>query len=368
MSPPCCEFTVIHRSGRARSGILTVRGRSTPTPAFMPVGTQGAVKGMPARELTALGYRALLANTYHLHLRPGETTIARLGGLHRFMDFSGILLTDSGGYQVFSLAERRRIDDDGVTFRSHLDGSEIRLTPETSMRIQHDLDSDISMVLDECPAPAATEADLERAVERSLRWAQRSLDAHREQGSDRAVFAILQGGRNESLRRSMAESLRSMSFDGFALGGIGVGEDREAIAWTIERCASMLPEEAPRYLMGVASPREMWLAVRNGIDLFDCVMPTRNARNGTLFTRSGLLRARNACHAEDPAPIDPCCPCTLCRHYSRAYLRHLFNSGEMLGPILATAHNLTFFARLLSDMRQWIQSPGSVDLSFIDRL
>jgi queuine tRNA-ribosyltransferase len=362
------RFRIVKSSGRSRLGELTVRGRSTPTPAFMPVATQGSLKGIAGGRIVDLGFRALLANTYHLALRPGDESIAALGGLHRFIDFEGLVITDSGGFQVFSLAERRELDERGVTFRSHLDGREVRLTPERAMEIQHRLDSDVAMVLDECP-PADAGADaLRDAVKRSLAWAERSLAEHRRLSADRACFGIVQGGRDAALRGEMARALAAMDLDGVALGGIAVGEPADVIRAEVEAFAPLLPEERPRYLMGVGSPRELVAAVRAGIDLFDCVLPTRNARNGYLFTRAGVVKIRNAEHARAAAPVEPGCPCTLCTRHSRAYLRHLFVADEMLGPILATEHNLVFFRRLVDDLRRSIESPGEVDLSWVDRL
>lgn len=361
------RFTRWARRGEARLGWLDVRGRRTPTPAFMPVGTRGVVKAVRGSFLTRIGYRAALANTYHLHLRPGEETVRALGGLHRWMDFNGIILTDSGGYQVYSLSEHRKLDDDGVTFRSHLDGNEVRLTPERAMEIQHALDSDIAMVLDECPPADASPDVLRAAVDRSLVWAERSLHRHRALSPDRATFAISQGGRDAGLRQSMARELTRMPFDGFALGGISVGETAETIREEAAQFTGLLPPDRPRYLMGVATPRELVEAVLGGIDLFDCVLPTRNARNGHLFTRFGIHRAKHAAHAEDPRPVEPGCPCDLCTRYPRAVLRHLFQAGEMLGPILATEHNLVFFARLLADLRGWIQHGDARHLEWLDQ-
>ncbi|MBL8842404.1 MAG: tRNA guanosine(34) transglycosylase Tgt [Planctomycetes bacterium] len=363
------RFEVTARSGAARRGTLTVRGRSTPTPAFMPVATQGTLKGIAGGRLAPMGFHALLANTYHLALRPGEETVRALGGLHRFMDYDGILLTDSGGFQVFSLAERRLVDDAGVTFRSHLDGAPLRLTPERAMKIQHALDSDIAMVLDECPPADAPPDELRRAVERSVAWARRSLAAHRAldaaSSTERACFAIVQGGRDVALRRSMADELARDAFDGFALGGIAVGEDAATIRAEAEQFAPLLPADKPRYLMGVGSPRELVAAVHAGIDLFDCVLPTRNARNGYLWSRAGIVKIRNADHAQSGAPIEEGCDCTACARHSRAYLRHLFQADEMLGPILATEHNLRFFQRLLVELRAEIESGVAADWSWL---
>lgn len=358
-------FSITARAGAARRATLTVRGRTTATPAFMPVATQGSLKGIAARDVAALGFQALLANTYHLALRPGEATVRELGGLHRFMDWPGIVLTDSGGFQVFSLAQRRAVDDGGVTFRSHLDGAPLRLTPESAMEIQHALDSDVAMVLDECPPADAPRAELERAVTRSVAWARRSLRAHRALGDQRACFAIVQGGRDAALRGAMARELAGDGFDGFALGGIAVGEQAAEIRAQAQAFAPLLPEERPRYLMGVGSPAELVAAVRAGIDLFDCVLPTRNARNGFLYARAGVVKIRNAEHARAPAPIEPDCPCRACTRFSRAYLRHLFQADEMLGPILATEHNLLFFRRLVDDLRAEIEGAARPDWGWL---
>ncbi len=365
MSSARVAFRILAQSGAARRAELTVRGRTTPTPAFMPVATQATIKGIAGGRITELGFHALLANTYHLSLRPGAETVAALGGIHRFMDYPGIVLTDSGGFQVFSLAERRAVDADGVTFRSHLDGAEIRLTPERAMAIQHALGSDIAMVLDECPPADAPRDALERAVERSLAWARRSLVAHRELSDERALFAIVQGGRDLELRRSMATALATLDFDGYALGGIAVGEEAATIREEAERFAPLLPAATPRYLMGVGSPRELVTAVRAGIDLFDCVLPTRNARNGFLYTRAGILKIRNAEHTRAAAPVEAGCPCTACRHFTRAYLRHLFAADEMLGPILATEHNLLFFRQLMEELRRDVEAPGTIDWGWL---
>jgi queuine tRNA-ribosyltransferase len=360
------SFRILARSGAARRGELVVRGRATPTPAFMPVATQGTLKGIAGGNLVGLGFPAILANTYHLSLRPGEEVVRALGGLHRFMDYPGLILTDSGGFQVFSLAQRRTVDDGGITFRSHLDGAEVRLDPERAMAIQHALDSDVAMVLDECPPADASPAELASAVERSVAWASRCLAAHRSLGSERAVFGIVQGGRDVALRASMARELAAMDFDGLALGGVAVGETAAIVRDEVSSFAGLLPEDKPRYLMGVGSPRELVAAVRAGIDLFDCVLPTRNARNGFLFSRAGTVKIRHAEFARDPAPIEAGCPCTACTRHSRAYLRHLFVTDEMLGPILATEHNLVFFRRLMDDLRRDVEQPGSGDLAWID--
>jgi queuine tRNA-ribosyltransferase len=311
------------------------------------------VKGVLPTALRALGFEMLLANTYHLHLRPGEETIAAVGGLHAFMGWDGPILTDSGGYQVFSLAKTCRVDEEGVEFRSHVDGALVGLTPEKALAIQRALGSDVAMVLDECPPDPADRAAVAAAVERTLRWAERSARA-RSAVPDSALFGIVQGGVHEDLRRSCAEALAGIGFDGYAIGGVSVGEGKEALRAGIEASARHLPGEKPRYLMGVGLPEDLAFAIAEGIDLFDCVAPTRNGRNGLAYTLSGVLHLRNAEHARDGGPIEEGCDCPACERFSRAYVRHLFQCGEMLGAILATLHNLRFFARWMEGARRAI--------------
>ena len=330
------------------------------TPAFMPVGTQAAVKAMTARDLVDVGASIVLANTYHLHLRPGDALIARRGGLHRFMGWDRPILTDSGGYQVFSLAERRTIDEDGVAFRSHLDGAPHRLTPETAADIQAQLGSDISMVLDECLAHPATERDARESMARTLRWARRARDrqlalrAGPVEGvlvtnPGQAQFGIVQGGVYRGLREESAGETVAVGFEAYAIGGLSVGEP-PAVMYDIVACATaVLPEDRPRYLMGAGTPEDLVEAVARGVDLFDCVLPTRNARNGQLFTSAGRINIKNARYAEDDGPPDPACGCYTCRTVSRAYLRHLFQAGEIAAMTLNTLHNLHFY---LDTMRQ----------------
>ncbi len=344
-------FEVTGRDGAARRGRMTTAHGAVDTPAFLPVGTQGAVKAVTPEELIACGAQIVLANTYHLHLRPGHELIRDLGGLHRFMSWSGPILTDSGGFQVFSMKGLRTLDEDGATFRSHIDGSLHRLTPESSMEIQSALGSDVAMVLDECPPlPAACDA-VEAAVVRTTRWAQRSRDAYRGPG---VPFGIVQGGTDEALRERSAAEVSGLDFPGYAIGGVSVGEPPEAIARVARFTAARLPEARPRYLMGVGRPEDIVEAVAGGVDLFDCVMPTRNARNGTLFTSEGKVNIKREQYRADPRPLDPACACETCAHYSRAYLRHLFVSNEILASRLNTIHNLAFYLGLMRSLREAI--------------
>jgi queuine tRNA-ribosyltransferase len=335
----------------ARRGRLHTPHGSVETPAFMPVGTQGTVKGLTVDQLRTTGAQMILGNTYHLALRPGAERIARLGGLHHFMRWDGPILTDSGGFQIFSLAERAKITEQGATFRSHIDGSLLQLTPEHAIEIQENLGSDVAMVLDHVIALPAELAAVRDAMDRSLRWAERCLKAARR--PEQAKFAIVQGGLSEELRIDHARRLSEFPFDGFAVGGLSVGEPPEEMVRILAATTPHLPEHKPRYLMGVGRPIDILEAVARGIDMFDCVMPTRNARNALAFTWNGTVRLRNAKHADDPRPLDETCPCLACRH-SRAYLRHLFIAQEMLGPILLTHHNLTFYQQLMAAIRSHI--------------
>ena len=318
----------------------------------MPVGTQATVKGVTREELVEVGAQMVLANTYHLYLRPGVEVVAKMGGLHRFMNWDGPILTDSGGYQVFSLAALREVTDAGVTFRSHLDGTEFHFDPETAVSAQEKLGSDVAMALDECPKLPSPPAALRAAVERTLLWAERSKVAHRRPGQ--ALFAIVQGGLDEVLRRRCAEELTRMDFPGYAVGGLSVGESRSDRERTLEATAPYLPVDRPRYLMGVGAPEDLVEGVARGIDLFDCVLPTRNARNGNLLTASGRVVIKNARYADDPRPVEEDCDCYTCRHYSRAYLRHLYLAKEILGARLNTIHNLRYSCRLMSQVREAI--------------
>ena len=356
---PGVRFEVLarERGGAARRGRLHTARGPVDTPAFMPVGTRGAVKGLRPEEVAATGAQMLLANTYHLYLRPGAEVVREMGGLHRFMNWPGPILTDSGGYQVHSLASMRRIEDDAVVFRSHLDGSLHRFSPADSLTVQAALGSDIVMVLDECPSLPAEPGDLERAVERTRRWAAESRRIWRGPG---ALFGIVQGGPDMALRERSAGDLVTIGFDGYAIGGVSVGEDR-AEARRVAACtASLLPDDQPRYLMGVGMPADIIEAVGAGVDMFDCVLPTRNARNGMLFTRAGRLNIQREEFRLDPRPVDAGCACPTCRSYSRAYLRHLYMAGEMLSGILNTIHNLHFYQRLMSELRSAIES-GTLD-------
>lgn len=346
-------------TGGARIGRVTTGHGVIDTPAFMPVGTQATVKSLAPADLKGAGAQIILSNTYHLHLRPGEQLIKEAGGIHRFMSWPGPVLTDSGGYQVFSLADLRKISDKGVSFRSHIDGSQRHLTPESVVDIQLDIGSDIMMVLDHCAEyPCSYETALE-AVVRTTRWAERSLAPYgpriTRDGYERVMFAIVQGNVFEDLRQRSARELVELDFPGYAIGGLSVGEPKEDLYGMAGLTAKLLPEEKPRYLMGVGFPEDLVEAVSRGIDMFDCVMPTRNARNGTVFTSRGRVILKNASNRSDFGPLDPDCDCDTCRNFSRAYLRHLFMAGEMLGPRLATVHSIRFYLHLMEEMRQVIR-------------
>lgn len=319
----------------------------------MPVGTAGVVKGVSPGEVRRSGARLILANTYHLMLRPGTERVRRLGGLHRFCGWEGPILTDSGGFQVFSLSARTRTDDDGVVFRSHLDGRLMRLTPESCIQAQEDLGSDLMMVLDECTGSPSDRRQAALAMRRSLAWGERSLAARR---GPAAVFGIIHGGTFDDLRQESVEKTTALSYDGFAIGGVSVGEAREEVARTVAFTAPRLPADRPRYLMGMGSPADLLEMTGRGMDLFDCVMPTRNARNGTLFVRGGRLNLRNSAYQEDPRPVEEDCPCPGCRTYSRAYLRHLLMINEIYGLRLNTLHNLTHYQRLMAGIREAIRT------------
>jgi len=352
-------FAVRATDGRARTGTITMRRGEIRTPAFMPVGTAATVKAMKPESVRATGADIILGNTYHLMLRPGAERVARLGGLHRFMNWDRPILTDSGGYQVMSLAALRKLTEEGVTFRSHLDGSKHLISPERSMEIQRLLGSDIVMCFDECPRTDRPLAEIEESMALSMRWAKRSreaFDAGGEHAEGAALFGIQQGALDESLRARSAEALREIGFDGYAIGGLAVGEGQEAMFATLDFAPAQLPEDAPRYLMGVGKPDDLVGAVERGVDMFDCVLPTRSGRNGQAFTWTGPLNMRNAAHAEDTGPLDPRCPCDTCTHYSRAYLHHLHRSGEILGAMLLTEHNLAFYQQLMQAMRDAIES------------
>lgn len=344
------SFRVEGQSGHARAGVLSTDHGDVPTPAFMPVGTQATVKGLDAAELDALGARLMIMNTYHLWLRPTAEVVAELGGLHAFSRFRGAIVTDSGGFQAFSLAERTRLSEDGFEFASHLDGKKLLLSPEEAMRIQGLLGSDIAMQLDVCPSGKATPAEMEAAVARTTRWAERCLLA-RHPGQ--AVFGIIQGGSSVELRLAHAETLAKLPFEGLALGGFSVGEPNHVMHETVSQVAPRLDPLRPHYLMGVGTPADLVRAIGAGIDIFDCVMPTRNARNGQAFVRNGKIVIKNARYKDDPAPLEEGCACPACRGgYTRAYLRHLYVAHEMLASRLLTLHNLTFYAELVAGARK----------------
>jgi len=318
----------------------------------MPVGTLAAVKGLQPMQLRDVGTQMLLANTYHLALRPGAAVVEELGGLHAFMNWNGPLLTDSGGFQIFSLAKLTRLSDEQVVFRSHIDGSLFELTPEQAVRIQEQLGADCIMCLDECPPHNVPEDRMQQAVDRTTAWARRCRDTHRRE--DQALFGILQGGTNRRLRERSAEGLLPLDFPGYAIGGLSVGETPAEMYRTLDFTTPLLPEDKPRYLMGVGRPADIIAAVARGVDLFDCVMPTRNGRNATAFTSEGRVKMRNRIHRTDARPLDRQCDCPACTGYSRAYLRHLFIAGEMLGPILLSLHNIAFYQRLMRQLREAI--------------
>ena len=346
------RFDLLQTDGKARLGRMNTAHGVVDTPVFMAVGTQATVKALTPPQLEAAGMQIVLGNTYHLTLRPGDELIAELGGLHKFMDWPHPILTDSGGYQVYSLAANLKIDDRAAVFRSHLNGDLLELTPEKAVRIQENLGSDIAMCLDECP-PFDTKPEYrELAVRRTLHWAERCRAAHRR--ADQALFAIVQGGTDIGLRVQCAETLTKLDFPGYALGGFSVGETTQQMATALEPSADALPTNKPRYLMGVGKPLDLLLAVARGIDMFDCVMPTRNGRNGCAFTDEGEIKLRNACHKRDSRPLQSDCPCPTCKRFSRAYLHHLFIADEMLGPTLLSLHNLTYYNRLMAQMRQAI--------------
>ncbi len=357
MTAPRFEFRVEASDGKARAGRIAMRRGEIRTPAFMPVGTAATVKAMKPETVRATGADIILGNTYHLMLRPGAERVAKLGGLHRFMNWPRPILTDSGGYQVMSLADLRKLTEQGVEFRSHIDGAKHMLTPERSMEIQRLLGSDIVMAFDECPRADRPRDEIAASMELSMRWAKRSRDAF-DAGGDHAegaaLFGIQQGALEEGLRRISAEKLTEIGFDGYAVGGLAVGEGQEAMFATLDFAPAMLPADRPRYLMGVGKPDDVVGAVERGIDMFDCVLPTRSGRTAQAFTWAGPLNLRNARHAEDTGPLDPRCACHVCGAYSRAYLHHLHKSGEILGAMLLTEHNLAFYQQLMQALRDAI--------------
>ena len=355
------KFDLLATDGGARRGQLHLAHGTVQTPVFMPVGTYGTVKAMSPAEITDIGFEMVLSNTFHLWLRPGLEVIEKFGGLHRFMGWDKPILTDSGGFQVFSLGKLRKITEDGVKFASPVNGDRLFLTPEISMQIQRTLNSDIVMIFDECTPYPATEREAADSMRMSLRWAARSKAAHA--GNPNALYGIVQGGMYEGLRDESARELIAMDFDGYAIGGLSVGEPKDDMARILAHTAPQLPADKPRYLMGVGTPSDLVAAVAQGIDQFDCVLPTRNARHGILFTRRGELRIRNARWKLDTAPIDPECDCHACRHFSRAYVHHLIRANEILGARLATIHNLHYYHRLMAEMRAAIEARRFADFA-----
>lgn len=357
MTQPRFSFSIAATDGKARTGTIAMRRGDIRTPAFMPVGTAATVKAMRPAEVRAAGADIILGNTYHLMLRPGAERMARLGGLHGFMGWDRPILTDSGGYQVMSLSALTKMSEQGVAFSSHIDGSKHMLTPERSMEIQRLLDSDIVMAFDECTKNGCTHDEATKSMERSMRWAKRSregFDAGGDHAERAALFGIQQGSLDEGLRRESAQQLIDIGFDGYAVGGLAVGEGQQAMFATLDFAPDMLPADKPRYLMGVGKPDDIVGAVERGIDMFDCVLPTRSGRNGQAFTWAGPLNIRNARFAEDQGPLDPRCACPVCTTWSRAYLHHLVKAGEMLGAMLMTQHNIHFYQALMQGMRDAI--------------
>jgi len=361
------KFSIDNRHGAARSGALQFRRGSVQTPAFMPVGTYGTVKSVTPEEVATSGAEMILGNTFHLMLRPGTEVIRAHGGLHEFMHWQGPILTDSGGFQVFSLAAMRKLSEEGVRFQSPVDGAEVHLTPEKSMQVQHDLNADVTMIFDECTPYPATPDEARESMALSLRWAARSrqhFDALRAVAPERgeAIFGIVQGGVYAELRAESLDGLRAIGFDGYAVGGLAVGEPEQERLKVLDALLPSMPVEQPRYLMGVGTPVDIAEAVSRGIDMFDCVIPTRHARNGQLFTSQGVVRFRHARYSDDTSPPDPACDCYTCRNYSLAYLRHLEKCGEILGPRLATIHNLHYYQSLMSSLRDAIANQRLPDV------
>ncbi|MFZ1446630.1 MAG: tRNA guanosine(34) transglycosylase Tgt [Candidatus Dechloromonas phosphoritropha] len=354
------QFELLKTDGAARRGTLMLAHGVVETPVFMPVGTYGTVKAMTPQALADIGAQICLGNTFHLWLRPGLDVIHAHGGLHGFMGWLKPILTDSGGFQVFSLGAMRKITEDGVKFSSPIDGAKLFLTPEISMQIQHGLNSDIVMIFDECTPYPATRDDVAKSMRLSLRWAQRSRDEHDKLENTNALFGIVQGGMHEDLRDESLAGLDAIGFDGMAIGGLSVGEPKEEMVRILAHLAPKMPTHKPRYLMGVGTPEDLVHSVKAGIDMFDCVMPTRNARNGHLFTRFGDVRIKNARHKTNTGPLDPSCTCHTCTHFSRAYLHHLFRAREILGSMLNTIHNLHFYQTIMAEMRAAIIA-GSLD-------
>lgn len=354
------KFEKLAQSGRARRGRLTLEHGVVETPIFMPVGTYGTVKGMLPRDLEEIKAQIILGNTFHLYLRPGLEVIKEHGGLHGFMKWDKPILTDSGGFQVFSLGAMRKIKEEGVTFRSPIDGSKVFLSPEISMEIQQVLNSDIVMIFDECTPYPATHTEAQSSLQLSLRWAKRCKTAHEENANPNALFGIIQGGMYEDLRGESLKGLLDIGFDGYAIGGLSVGEPKEEMLKVLDYLPAQMPEDKPRYLMGVGKPEDIVEAVRRGVDMFDCVMPTRNARNGHYFVTDGLVRIRNSQYRHDQGPLDPHCDCYTCTNFSRAYLFHLEKCGEMLASMLGTIHNLRYYQRFTQDIRDALEN-GTFD-------
>jgi len=355
------EVLTTDRLTGARLGLLTTSHGSVETPVFCPVGTAGAVKAVTPQQLKETGSVLVLANTYHLMLRPGVDIVEKLGGLHKFMSWDSPILTDSGGYQVFSLSSLTTIDDDGVEFASHVDGAKIYINAEIAMEIQNRLGADIIMCLDQCTPFPCDDSQLQKAVERTIHWAKRAKQAHAN--SKQMLFAVVQGGINPSLRSHCALELVKLDFDGYAIGGLSVGEGHDNMVKTVSLLTKSLPQNKPRYLMGVGTPADIIAAVKAGVDMFDCVLPTRNGRNACAFTEDGYVRLRNTAHIERSKPVEDGCDCYCCRNFSRGALRHFFNVGEMLGPILLSLHNLTFYQRLMAMIRQMLKEGKFADWS-----
>ncbi|MFH0837826.1 MAG: tRNA guanosine(34) transglycosylase Tgt [Patescibacteria group bacterium] len=348
-------FELGQKSGKARRGVLKTAHGEIQTPFFMTIGTAGAVKGLLPEEVRELGGQIILSNTYHLHLRPGEEIVKKAGGLHKFMNWSGPILTDSGGYQIFSLAKIRKLKADGVEFQSHLDGAKVFLTPEKAIEIQHKLGADIIMCLDECPGAHEERKYVKESMEITTRWAKRCKDFHSKlEAANSLLFGIVQGGMHSDLRKESAKQLTEIGFDGYAIGGLSVGEPNHVMYKMLDETVPELPEDKPRYLMGVGTPEDILEAVERGVDMFDCVLPTRNARHGFLYTSNGIVRIRNEAYKEDFTPPDPNCDCYTCKNYTRAYLRHLFISAEPLSLRLNTLHNVAFYLNLMKRIREAI--------------
>lgn len=350
-------FELKAQSGKARRGLLKTAHGEIQTPFFMTIGTVGAVKGLLPEEVRDLGGQVILSNTYHLHLRPGENIVQKAGGLHKFMNWDGPILTDSGGFQIFSLSGIRKLKEDGVEFQSHLNGEKIFLSPEKAMEIQHKLGSDIIMCLDECPGAEQDRKYVKKSLELTTRWAKRCKDRHETLNKDdkSLLFGIVQGGVHSDLRERSAKELIEIGFDGYALGGLAVGEPNEVMYEVISETLPHLPEDKPRYLMGVGTPRDILEAVERGVDMFDCVLPTRNARHGHLYTSQGIIRIKKEEYKEDFSPLDPDCQCYTCRNFTKAYLRHLFIAGEILSLRLNTLHNVAFYLNMMRQARQAIE-------------